>query len=68
MTLFTLDDATKSMEWKSLDIGIASMLKALNHAMGALHDIVVPSGQVLFGPTCAYLPLYTFGILTIIFL
>ena len=33
--LFTLDDATKSMERESLDVGIVSMLEALDHAMGA---------------------------------
>ena len=41
---FTLDDAAKSMEWESLDVGIASVLEALDHARGALRDIVVPSG------------------------
>ena len=66
--LFTLDDATESMELESLDVGIASVLEALDHAIGALHDVVVPSGRVLFGPaSCAYLPLYTFCILTIVF-
>ena len=44
--LFTLDDAAESMERESLDVGIASMLEDLDHARGALHDIVVPSGQV----------------------
>ena len=55
------------MEWESLDVGIVSMLEALNHALGALRDIVVPSGRVLFGPaSCAYFALYTFCILTIV--
>ena len=68
-TLFTLDNTVESMEWDSLDVGITSVLKSLNHATGALRDVVVPSGQVLFGPASrAYLPLYTFCILTIIFL
>ena len=44
--LFTLDDAVESMERESLDIGIASVLEALDHTRGALHDIVVPSNQV----------------------
>ena len=67
--LFTLDDAAEIMEWESLDVGITSMLEALDHAVGALHDVVVPSGRVLLGPaSCPYLPLYTFCILTIIFL
>ena len=65
--LFTLNDTTKSIERESLDVGIESLLKALDHAMGALHDIVVPSGQVWFGPvSCPFLPLYTFRILTIV--
>ena len=57
------------MEWESLDVGFTSEFEALDHAMSALHDVVVPSGRVLFGPaSCAYLPLYTFCILTIVFL
>ena len=64
--LFTLDDAMVSMEWESLDVGIASMLEALDHATGALCNIVVPSRRVLLGPaSCPFLPLYTFCILTI---
>ena len=66
-TLFTLDDAVESMERESLDVGIVFVLEALDHAMGALHDIVVPSGWVLLGPaSCPFLPLYTFCILTIV--
>ena len=66
-TLFTLDDAAESMEWESLDVGIASVLEALDHATGALRDVVVPSDQVFLGPTsCPFLPLYTFCIMTII--
>ena len=65
--LFTLDDTVESMERESLDVGIASVLEALDHAMGALHDIVVPSDQVWFGPaSCPFLLLYTFYILTIV--
>ena len=65
--LFTLDDATESMERKSLDIGIASVVEALDHAMGILHDVVIPSGRVLLDPaSCSFLPLYTFCILTIV--
>ena len=66
-TLFTLDDATESMERESLDVGIAFVLEALDHATGALRDVVVPSGRVLLDSTsCPFLPLYTFCILTII--
>ena len=67
--LFTLDDAVESMEQESLDVGITSVLDALNQATGALRDVVVPFGRVLFGlASYAYLPLYTFCVLTIIFL
>ena len=45
-TLFTLDDAAESMERESLDVGIASVLEALDHARGALRDVVVPFGRV----------------------
>ena len=66
-TLFTLDDAVESMEQESLDIGITSVLEALDHAMGALRDVVVPSSRVWFGPaSCPFLPLYTSCILTIV--
>ena len=40
--LFTLDDAVESRERESLDVEIASMLDALDHARGALRDVVVP--------------------------
>ena len=66
---FTLDATAESMERESLDVGITSVLEALNHATGALRDVVVPSGRVLFGPTFGpYPPLYAFCILTIVFL
>ena len=45
-TLFTLYAVAESMERESLDVGIASVLEALDHARGALCDVVVPSGQV----------------------
>ena len=65
--LFTLDDANETMEQESLNVGIASVLEALDHATGALCDVVVPFGKVLFGPTsCPFLPLYTFCNLTIV--
>ena len=44
--LFTLNDAAESMEQESLDVGIVSVLKALDHARGALRDVVVPTGRV----------------------
>ena len=65
--LFTLDAAAESMERESLNVGIASMLEALDHATGALHDVVVPSDQVMLGPASfPFLPLYTFCILTFV--
>ena len=42
-TLFALDDAAESMEWESLYEGIAAMLKALDHARGTLHEVIVPT-------------------------
>ena len=45
-TLFTLDDAAESMERESLDEGIVAALKALDHARGTLHEVVVPTGRV----------------------
>ena len=47
--LFNLDTATESMERESLDVGITSLLEALDNATSALHDVVVPSGRVLLG-------------------
>ncbi|XP_066347672.1 uncharacterized protein [Miscanthus floridulus] len=44
-TLFTLDNAAESMDRESLNVGVASVLEALDHAQGALRDVVVPSGQ-----------------------
>ena len=65
--LFTIDDAAESKERESLDIGIASVLEALDHATGALRDVVFPSGRLLLGPiSCPFLPLYTFCTLTIV--
>ena len=65
--LFTLDNAIESMERESLDVGIVSMLEALDHAMCALHNVVVPFGWVWFDlDSCPFLPLYSFSILTIV--
>ena len=44
-----------------------SVLEALDHATGALRDVVFPSGRLLLGPiSCPFLPLYTFCTLTIV--
>lgn len=48
---FTLDDATKSTEWESLDLGVMTMLKALEHTTNALCEVAVPSGRV-FALSC----------------
>ena len=38
-TLFSLDDATESIERESLNEGISAMLEALNQARGVLRDV-----------------------------
>ena len=45
-SLFSLNDHTESMEQEGLDIGISTMLEALDQARGALREIVVPTTQV----------------------
>ena len=45
-TLFSLDDASESMEQESLDIGFSAMLDALSQARGILHDVIVPTCRV----------------------
>ena len=45
-TLFTLDDAAESMERESLDERIAAVLEDLNHARGALREVIIPIGRV----------------------
>ena len=46
LALFSLDDHSESMEWEGLDIGILTMLEALDQARGALREIVIPTTQV----------------------
>ena len=41
--LFALDDHSKSMEREGLDIGISTLLEALDQARGALREIVIPT-------------------------
>ena len=45
-TLFSLDDATESLERESLDEGIAAVQKALDHARGALREVIIPTSWV----------------------
>ena len=42
--LFSLNDATKSIERESLNEGISAMMEILNKARGVLHDVIVPTG------------------------
>lgn len=46
LTLFSFDDATKRIEWGSLDEGISAMMDVLNQARGILCDVIVPNGRV----------------------
>ena len=45
-TLFSLDDATESIERESLDEGISAMMNVLNEARGILRDVIAPTGRV----------------------
>ena len=45
-TLFSLDDATESIERGSLDKGISAMMGVLDQARVFLRDVIVPNGQV----------------------
>ena len=44
--LFSLDDATESIERESLNEGISAMMEVLNQARGVLHHVIVPTGRV----------------------
>ena len=44
--LFTLNDAIESMEQESLDVGVVSVPKAMDHARGVLRDVVIPFSRV----------------------
>ncbi|XP_066373666.1 uncharacterized protein [Miscanthus floridulus] len=43
--LLSLDDHAESMEQEGLDIGISTMLGALDQARGALREIIIPTTQ-----------------------
>ena len=45
-TLFSLDDATESIERGSLDEGISAMMDVLNQASGVQCDLIIPNGRV----------------------
>ena len=44
--LFSLNDATESIERESLNEEISALLEALNQARVVLRDVVIPTGQV----------------------
>ena len=43
LAIFSLDDHAESMEREGLDVGISTMLDALEQAKGALREIIVPT-------------------------
>jgi hypothetical protein len=45
-TLFTLDDAAEGKDWERVETGVKLADRALNMALGALHDVFGPIGQV----------------------
>ena len=45
-TLFSLDDATKSIERGSLDEGISAMMGVLDQARVVLCDVIIPNGRI----------------------
>ena len=44
--LFSLDDASESLERENLDIGFSAMMDALSQGSGVVREILVPTGQV----------------------
>jgi hypothetical protein len=40
VTLFTLDDVMEVEDWERIDMGVELVARALNMALGALHDVV----------------------------
>ena len=44
--LFSLDDASESMERENLDIGFSAVMDTLSQDSGALREILVPTGWV----------------------
>ena len=46
LVLFSLDDASESMEQENLDIGFLAVMDAFSQASGALREILVPTGGV----------------------
>ena len=44
--LFSLNDATESIERESINEGISAMMDVLNQARGILCDIIVPTDRV----------------------
>ena len=46
LILFSLDDATESIERESLNEGISAMMEVLNQARGVLRNIIILIGRV----------------------
>ena len=46
LTLFSLDDATESIERGSLDEGISAMMGVMDQARVVLRDVIIPNGRV----------------------
>ena len=44
--LFSLDDHAESMERENLNVGLSTMMNALDQVRGALREIVIPTSQV----------------------
>ena len=60
-TLLSLDDAAESLEWESLDVGIASVLEGLDHARGPCATLsFTPTGYSLDPASRPFLSLYIF--------
>ena len=46
LILFSLDDATESIERESLNEGISAMMDVLNQTRSILRDVIIPTGRV----------------------
>ena len=65
--LFSLDDHSESMEREGLDIGISTMLDALDQARGALREVVIPATQVFSGLSSFFVCFCVFAFLIPVF-
>jgi hypothetical protein len=44
--VFSLNDAIEEREWRIVHTGVGAMVNALTTALGLLHNVVTPAGQV----------------------